>query len=252
MSFLSDLLKFESGARNVPNVHQGTSSGQAQGFFQITTGTWRDFARKAGVDLAQYPTALSAPYAVQARVAGLLPLKRWDPITLRKLTAAGHRFDPEATLAQNLSTLGESFDSFKPTGLPASAAVVTGAGQSTGDYVSPDTPVPGATQPNFTLSGEGQDPQNNLASIFGNALGSMSIGGGGGSSGISNNIPPGDTYSLPVSPVEASPDELAQQWDASEAARALSPLAGLFSLPTIGQPDSKLKAARDAQAYGMP
>src|SRR5580700_9067615 len=34
----------ESGNRNIPNTTEGTSSGQAQGYFQITTGTWNDFA----------------------------------------------------------------------------------------------------------------------------------------------------------------------------------------------------------------
>lgn len=55
-----------------------TSSGQAQGFYQITTGTWNDFAPRAGVDLRQYPTPMSAPFAVQQQVADAIPLGRWE------------------------------------------------------------------------------------------------------------------------------------------------------------------------------
>jgi len=39
------LIRNESGGRNIPNVHQGTSSGQAQGYFQITEGTQMDPTR---------------------------------------------------------------------------------------------------------------------------------------------------------------------------------------------------------------
>jgi hypothetical protein len=104
--FLSSLVKFESSGINQPNVSQGTSSGQAQGFLQITTGTWADFAPKAGVDLSKYPNPLKAPYAVQAQVAANIPMNRWAPETLNKLQKAGYTIYPTKTLAENVKLNG--------------------------------------------------------------------------------------------------------------------------------------------------
>lgn len=59
--------KLESGGRN---IHQGlvpSTESSAQGYFQITNETWRDFA-PADVQ-AKYPNAMSAPYDVQRSVA---------------------------------------------------------------------------------------------------------------------------------------------------------------------------------------
>jgi hypothetical protein len=44
----------------------------ASGYFQIVNSTWRRHAAEVGVDLNQYPTAISAPYNVQRMVAGHL------------------------------------------------------------------------------------------------------------------------------------------------------------------------------------
>jgi hypothetical protein len=40
-----------------------------QGYWQIVNNTWQDGAQRAGVDLRQYRTAMSAPYQVQRQVA---------------------------------------------------------------------------------------------------------------------------------------------------------------------------------------
>lgn len=58
--------QYESGNQNVPNA-AGKST--ASGYYQIINGTWQQFATQAGVDLSQYPTALSAPQSVQTQVA---------------------------------------------------------------------------------------------------------------------------------------------------------------------------------------
>ncbi len=79
---------FESSDRNVRNP-EPTSSGNAEGHYQITTGTWKDFAPKAGVNLADYPNALRAPKNIQAAVAKVIPLSRWDPKTLAYLRSKG-------------------------------------------------------------------------------------------------------------------------------------------------------------------
>lgn len=91
--------KYESGGRNVmqsvvppgggynPSVGRVTGPSTAQGYYQITNSTWRDTAPKAGVDLEQYPTAMSAPKEVQTQVAQTLfnerGFKPWAPYNPR-------------------------------------------------------------------------------------------------------------------------------------------------------------------------
>jgi hypothetical protein len=118
----------ESGGRNIPNTTQGTSSGQAQGYDQITTGTWREFAPAAGIDLNKYPTALSAPKQLQRQVASNIPLERWDPKTLNGLKAAGFSVQPNLTLGQNIAQNG---------GAPAPAGGIDILSGSPTDYSAP-------------------------------------------------------------------------------------------------------------------
>jgi hypothetical protein len=78
-----------------------TSSGQAQGCYQITTGTWQQYAPNIGVDLGLYPTAASAPVSVQTQVASSIPLSRWAPSTVQAVeNAFGGNVDPSQTLGQ--------------------------------------------------------------------------------------------------------------------------------------------------------
>lgn len=101
---LGALLGNESGGRNIPNVHQGTDSGQAQGYFQITTGTWDDFGGKKYA-----PNPLQATYEQQAEIASKIPLKRWDKSTLAAMSRVG-KINPNLTLGENLAMHGESFN----------------------------------------------------------------------------------------------------------------------------------------------
>jgi hypothetical protein len=96
--FLKALQHFESGGRNISNTHQGTSSGQAQGFNQITTGTWDEFG---GKKFAISP--LQATYDQQNAVAANIPMKRWAPETLSYLSQQGFKVDPSQTLGQNIA-----------------------------------------------------------------------------------------------------------------------------------------------------
>lgn len=79
---LAPIMKFESGGQNVPN-YRYDSTHTAGGFFQITNSTWKDTAPAAGVDLGQFPTAMSAPFDVQKSVATTLYNQRgfqpWEP-----------------------------------------------------------------------------------------------------------------------------------------------------------------------------
>jgi hypothetical protein len=125
-TLLGALFQNESGGRNIPNVHEGTSSGQAQGYFQITTGTWNEFGGQ------QYaPTPLQATYAQQAAIAAKIPLKRWDEPTVALMRKTGRPIDPNRTLGENLAMNGEGFgtdpqaqqrDPNQPLSTPATAA----------------------------------------------------------------------------------------------------------------------------------
>ena len=100
---LDALLQNESGGRNVANTTEGTDSGQAQGYFQITTGTWNDFGGQ------QYaPDPLHASYEQQAEIASKIPLKRWATSTIDKMRATGKPIDVNLTLGENLKAGGES------------------------------------------------------------------------------------------------------------------------------------------------
>jgi hypothetical protein len=130
--FLGDLQQFESGGQNIPNVTKGTSSGQAQGYDQITTGTWNDFAPRAGIDLSQFPTPMSAPREVQQQVANTIPMGRWANETLQYLKSKGYVIDPTATLAQNIAANGGNQPPQAVAAINAATAPRTGP-----DTVSP-------------------------------------------------------------------------------------------------------------------
>lgn len=96
--FLTSLQHFESGGRNIPNTTQGTSSGQAQGLNQITTGTWHEF----GGDVYA-PTPLEATPEQQNAIAAKIPMGRWAPETLAYLRNQGFSVNPKTTLADNIA-----------------------------------------------------------------------------------------------------------------------------------------------------
>lgn len=116
----------ESGGRNVMNFINDERH-TAGGFWQITNTTWRGSAAWAGVNLAQYPTAISAPCEVQRAVAsalyerlGVLP---WAP------------FNRE--LAMEVGYTGPMYDeNGRPLGSPPYRPVV---------YVTTERPVRRAT-----------------------------------------------------------------------------------------------------------
>jgi hypothetical protein len=122
---LDALFRNESGGRNIANTTQGTSSGQAQGYFQITTGTWNEFGGQ------QYaPDPLHATYEQQAAVASKIPLKRWDESTVALMRSTGKPIDPNRTLGENLAANGESI-----AGTPRVSGPVEAAGGGAGSDV---------------------------------------------------------------------------------------------------------------------
>ena len=207
--FLEALQHFESGGKNVPNVHQGTSSGQAQGFDQITTGTWKD----AG-GLKYAPDPLHATKEQQDEIASGLALKRWAPETLDYLRQQGFKVDPNRTLGENIAMNG----GVVPSGAPAGTSVATGAGD-----------------PNWqSLLGVPEDPGpiGGLGSMLGDAVApaSASRAPTSGLSPIEPEPQIDQSYALASTPV----DELGARYEQGKPTRKLSPLGQLFSLPTIG------------------
>jgi hypothetical protein len=153
---LDIVLNAESGDRNIPNTSQTTSSGQAQGNLQITTGTWNDFAPKAGVDLKQYPTPQSAPRNVQIAVGNTIPLNRWASSTVNAVLAKYPGIDTSQTLGAIQSA------AINPSGAPAAAPGAPAA--------PPATQTAGTTLPGFQPG----SPANKMAQ---DALKSLAGGG---------------------------------------------------------------------------
>lgn len=98
-----------------------TSSGQAQGTYQITTGTWAQFAPAAGISTVQYPTPNSAPLDVQTQVASAIPLNRWAPSTV----AAVQSQYPGIDTSQTVGTLAQQTSG---SAIASGPSTVTGTG----------------------------------------------------------------------------------------------------------------------------
>jgi len=157
---------FESGNRNImqgvvgpnggynPSVGSVTGPSSAGGYWQITDPTWADFAPKAGVDLAKYPTAISAPRPVQKAVANAIyretGFSRWAPYN-KRLAAALQGLDLGSTSAgADLAAGSGQFE------VPQDMAAGLGGPRPTGP---PDTLMasPGqvAAQPQLASVGSG-------------------------------------------------------------------------------------------------
>ena len=139
-SFLDNLASIESGDKNIVSGTDKDSKGLtlaqggnpaeiSQGNFQINTPTWHDFAKQAGVDINQYPTAMSAPRAVQAQVASVIPFNRFGP---RTQTLMRSRFGPLDT-SQTVGALA---------GTPALALNPNTAGPRVGGTATVAAPPP--------------------------------------------------------------------------------------------------------------
>ncbi len=205
--FLEALQHFESGGSNIPNVHQTTSSGQAQGFDQITTGTWKEFG---GTKYA--PDALHATKEQQDEIAASIPLKRWAPETLDYLKSQGFKLDPSKTLGENIAMNG---------GTVASGAAASAGGKD--DWQS--------------LLGVPNDPGDisSLGSLMSDAVSSPSRAPSSAPPmQVVDAQPQIDTsYALAAPPPQ---DPFGPRYQQGREARKLSSLGQLFSLPTIGLP----------------
>jgi hypothetical protein len=108
MSILSTIMRVESGGRNITQGNIGDinnlTGDLAQGYFQITGGTWKQFGGPA----TGYSSAIKAPYSTQLSVAMNIPVARWGSASQNALKAAGYQPQPGETLGQMLTRYGEN------------------------------------------------------------------------------------------------------------------------------------------------
>lgn len=108
MTILSTIMGVEtSGGHNITQGNIGDINNRtgdlAQGYFQITGGTWAQFGGTA----TGFNSALNAPYSTQVQIAQNIPVARWGPATQSALQAAGYQPQPGETLGQMMSRYGE-------------------------------------------------------------------------------------------------------------------------------------------------
>lgn len=145
--FMDSLAQIESGDRNIPSGVDSDPAGpgtKSQGHFQITTPTWQDFAGRAGVDLNQYPNAMSAPREVQAQVASVIPFSRFGPRTQRQMRAKYGNLDGKMTVGELASLHGGGGQRMSLAAAPGGAQPTTPGGARTMYSTPPVTKSPGA------------------------------------------------------------------------------------------------------------
>jgi hypothetical protein len=128
--FMSSVANIESNDSNIPSTvdkdYAGRPGSKSQGHWQIDTPTWEQFGAQAGIDLKQYPNAMSAPREVQEQVAKLIPLSRFGGRTVRMLNAQyGTTLDKTATLGELDAKYGGG--SGGTAGAPAAATTTPAA-----------------------------------------------------------------------------------------------------------------------------
>ena len=108
--FLDFLANIESNNRNIPSTvdkdYPGQPGSKSQGYFQIDTPTWLQFAAKNGIDTVKYPNAMSAPPEVQAQVASQIPLGRFGGRTQKMLGQQFGTLDKTATIGSLAAKYG--------------------------------------------------------------------------------------------------------------------------------------------------
>lgn len=145
--------RFESGGRN---VHQGIVSpsvSTASGFWQITNTNWRNLAPDLGIDLAKYPTAMSAPRELQAKVGRALfeadqarggtGFGDWAPYNRALAAALKSPSAAEVSVAANAPQPGAVAAAADDIISPA----VTSATSAMADLAAPELTLASATTP---------------------------------------------------------------------------------------------------------
>lgn len=168
---------YESGNRNIhqnvvpagggynPSVGRVTGPSSAQGPWQITNSTWRKRAPRAGVDVQQYPNAMSAPIDVQRAVAAQMfketGYKDWAPYNAA-LRAAIRRGEADEQAQQKPKSDLDSYLDPVPSPTGQTPPVQTNETSRT-PIVPPVSPKQSKSQsvPSYSFSGRAFGPPLN-------------------------------------------------------------------------------------------
>lgn len=214
MTILSTIMGVESGGGynvtqgNIGDVNNRTGD-LAQGYYQITGGTWRDF----GGASTGYSSAKAAPYGTQLDVAQNIPVNRWGPRTQQELRAAGYQPRQGETLGAMMARYGES---------PAATRAADGStyrasmANGPGDYSVGSASGGGLVSENYdaTITQDGQTTTTSYPASAGDGSTSgMTGAGGGGGMGGTGGAVAGAGYGAPLA-VGIQPSLAAgiQQW----------------------------------------
>jgi hypothetical protein len=202
----------ETGDRNIPQniVDKNSLRGMpAGGNFQFIDPTWHRQAPKAGVDLNRYPTAMSAPPAVQAQVAAVTPIREWGPNTVAALKHAYPGVDVNAPPTGPYHSGGGAVAT-----APATATTHGGSSvNTTGTQPYAGVPILGALGQN---TGTGKSALDNAAQL---------TGGDGGGDSASPDLTPMLQASMAAAPGNARQAQIAAQ--AQQLAAAMAQSRGL-------------------------
>ena len=180
--FMAALAVIESNDQNIVSRVDSDSKGKtlaqggnpdeiSQGHYQINPGTWRRYAKQAGVDPAQYSTPMKAPKEVQAAVASVIPLSAFGPRTQKLLRDQFGNLDSNQTigaLAGARAAPSAPGTAAAPPKAPPGQAPAPKAG---GLPVAPEPPL-ATTAPAQTAQG----PEEGAVQVAGRDVGSPTSG----------------------------------------------------------------------------
>jgi hypothetical protein len=145
--FLDSLAKIESNNQNifsgVDKDYPGQPGSRSQGYFQIDTPTWQQFAVQAGIDITKYPSAMNAPPEVQAQVAQLIPLSRFGKRTQDMLIKQYGALDTKATIGELSAKVGGATAPSGGTAVAAAPAAPAADQPWWSKFVTPPTDAQG-------------------------------------------------------------------------------------------------------------
>lgn len=174
---LSLIEKYESGGRNILQQVVDPKISTASGYWQITNTTWRDTAPKEGIDLRRFPTAMSAPRGIQARVADRLFTERgFEPWSVNKPLMKAVRGETISANPQNAlrASLAERRSSpilnFHYSDLPYPRAKTpeeyAANRQAYSEALARATPPAQASEPTTQSQPDTTDPQQPTSDLF--------------------------------------------------------------------------------------
>jgi hypothetical protein len=151
--FIAALGDAESNWRNIYSTvdkdYPGQPGSKSQGYLQIDTPTWRQYAQPLGITA---PNAMSASPDDQIRVASLIPMNRFGGRTLGLLHKQFGDFDASKTVGDLAAQFGG--------GAVASAGARNQLGQPTGQPAPPPGATPGTSLATTTPAATPAQPQS--------------------------------------------------------------------------------------------